>query len=132
MEAIEEALEILMAAPLALWRVARVDVAIYSSGSVLAQRLLFGSTAEGDLTPFITRFFDTAIGAKQTTDSYRHIAAELSCPPSQLLFISDVTGELDAAHAAGCQVILSVRPGNRPQPAHAYRSIDTFQNLQLC
>ena len=83
------------------WRDAGLDVAIYSSGSELAQRLIFGSTAYGDLTRFISRFFDTAVGAKGAPASYRRIAAELGRAPDRLLFISDVTTELDAASAGG-------------------------------
>ena len=108
------------------WRDAGVAVAIYSSGSELAQRLLFGSTASGDLTPLLARFFDTTVGAKQAAESYRRIARELGIPPDRMLFISDVTTELDAAHSAGCQVLLCVRPGNRPQPNHAYPVIERF------
>ena len=109
------------------WRDAGLDVAIYSSGSELAQQLIFGSTADGDLTRFISRFFDTAVGAKGAPASYRRIAAELGRAPDRLLFISDVTSELDAAVAAGCAVILCLRPGNRPQPDHAYKEISSFE-----
>jgi enolase-phosphatase E1 len=111
------------------WREAGLDVAIYSSGSELAQRLLLGTTSEGDLTPLIVRFFDTAVGAKQAPDSYQRIAGELRCPPARLLFISDVTAELDAAKAAGCQTVLCVRPGNRPQPAHGFHTIQSLDEI---
>jgi len=112
------------------WRDRGLDVAIYSSGSELAQRLIFGSTADGDLTRFISRFFDTAVGAKGAAASYRRIAAGLGRAPDRLLFISDVTAELDAARAAGCQVILCVRPGNRPQPDHSYPQIASFDEIK--
>jgi len=111
------------------WRDAGLDVAIYSSGSELAQQLIFGSTADGDLTRFISRFFDTAVGAKNAPGSYRRIAAELGRTPDRLLFISDVTSELDAADNAGCAAILCVRPGNRPQPAHSYPTISSFDEI---
>jgi enolase-phosphatase E1 len=111
------------------WRGAGLDVAIYSSGSELAQQLIFGSTAYGDLTRLISRFFDTAVGAKGAPASYRRIAAELGRAPDRLLFISDVTNELDAAQGAGCAVILCVRPGNRPQPAHSYPAISSFDEI---
>jgi enolase-phosphatase E1 len=97
------------------WRDAGVRVSIYSSGSVLAQRLLFSSTPYGDLTPHIDRFFDTSVGAKVSADSYRRIAEALGLPASRQLFVSDVVAELDAARGAGYRVLLSVRPGNRPQ-----------------
>jgi enolase-phosphatase E1 len=101
------------------WRQAGLDVAIYSSGSVLAQRRLFESTPDGNLTGLITAFFDTAAGPKTSRDSYVRIAQALGHEPSQILFISDVTAELAAARAAGYQVRLSVRPGNPPQPGAA-------------
>jgi enolase-phosphatase E1 len=111
------------------WREARLDVAIYSSGSELAQRLIFGNTPHGDLTPFISRFFDTAVGPKIAAESYRRIAAGLASAPDRILFISDVTAELDAAGSAGCQVLLCVRPGNRAQPDHLYAAISTFDEI---
>ena len=111
------------------WRDTPVDIAIYSSGSVLAQRLIFSTTTHGDLTPFISRFFDTAVGAKSSPDSYRRIAADLGCPPDRMLFVSDVTIELEAARSAGCQVLLCVRPGNRPQPKHSFAEISTFDEI---
>jgi enolase-phosphatase E1 len=111
------------------WRDAGLDVAIYSSGSELAQRLIFGCTAYGDLTRFISRFFDTAVGAKGAPASYRRIAAELGRTPDRLVFISDVTTELDAAGSAGWAAILCVRPGNRPQPDHSYREISSFEEI---
>jgi enolase-phosphatase E1 len=113
------------------WREAGLDVAIYSSGSELAQRLLFGTTIEGDLTPLVARFFDTAVGAKQAPDSYQGIARELGCSADRMLFVSDVTTELDAAKAAGCQTLLCVRPGNRPQPPHDYDVIQNFDEIGL-
>jgi enolase-phosphatase E1 len=113
------------------WRDAGLDVAIYSSGSELAQRLIFGSTIHGDLTRFIVRFFDTAVGAKGAPASYRRIAAELGRAADRLVFISDVTVELDAAASAGCEVILCVRPGNRPQPDCVYTEVSSFEEIEL-
>jgi len=97
------------------WRREGRQVAIYSSGSELAQRRLFESTPAGDLTPLITAFFDTRVGAKLESSSYAKIAQLLGQPPSSILFVSDVTAELQAARAAGLDVRLSVRPGNAPQ-----------------
>ena len=104
-------------------------MAIYSSGSELAQRLLFGSTDHGDLTALVARFFDTSVGPKASADSYRRIAGELGCPTSRLLFVSDVTSELDAASTAGCQARLCVRPGNHPQPPHTFAVIGSFDEI---
>jgi enolase-phosphatase E1 len=112
------------------WADQNVGVAIYSSGSELAQRVLFASTAAGDLTPFILAHFDTAVGAKAEPDSYRRIAAALGRAPAAVLFVSDVTSELAAASEAGQQVVLSVRPGNRPQhEAFRYETIQSFNEL---
>lgn len=87
-------------------------VAIYSSGSVEAQRLLFRHSTFGDLTPLIAGYFDTRTGAKAESASYAAIAAKLEVAPGSILFFSDVIRELDAACEAGCQTRLVVRPGN--------------------
>jgi enolase-phosphatase E1 len=94
----------------ARWSADGIALAIYSSGSELAQRRLFGTTPDGDLTRFISRFFDTAIGPKTAAESYRRIAEEMRRPPERLLFVSDAAAELDAARAAGWQVALCIRP----------------------
>ena len=111
------------------WRSREIDVAIYSSGSVLAQRLIFGHTASGDLTPRISQFFDATIGPKRSADSYRQIAAELNRAPNELLFLSDVHAELLAARAAGFKAMLCVRPGN-PEPAReGETAVETFDEI---
>jgi enolase-phosphatase E1 len=112
------------------WHAQQLDVCIYSSGSVLAQQLLFQTTAAGDLTRFLTGYFDTGIGPKASPDSYRRVAAALAAPAERLLFISDVTSELDAAHAAGLQTVLCVRPSN-PTPAHehSHSVIGSFDDI---
>jgi len=102
------------------WRGAGVDVAIYSSGSELAQRRLFESTEHGDLTALLSGFFDTAVGPKTAVESYQRIAKALGRAPREMLFISDVTAELVAARGAGLDTRLSVRPGNPPQPGAAH------------
>lgn len=97
------------------WNGEDKPVAIYSSGSVLAQKLLFRYTAHGDLTRFISEYFDTNVGGKRAAESYRRIAAAESFPPVEnSVFISDVIAELDAAKKAGFQTRLCVRPGNAP------------------
>jgi len=98
------------------WRQQLKDICIYSSGSVLAQKLLFAHTDAGDLTTLIGHYFDTNIGAKQDPDSYRRIAAALDRRASEIVFVSDREIELDAAALAGLEVLLCVRPGNDPQP----------------
>ena len=87
-------------------------VAIYSSGSVEAQQLLFRHSSVGDLTPYISGYFDTRVGAKGAAESYRAIAAAMGVRTDELLFVSDVVRELDAAREAGCGTRLSMREGN--------------------
>jgi enolase-phosphatase E1 len=112
------------------WRDAGHRIAIYSSGSELAQRRLFESTDAGDLTSVFDGFFDTRVGAKIDASSYANIARELGCDPGDVLFVSDVTRELAAARQAGCQVVLSLRPGNPPQPdASAFESVSSFDEI---
>jgi enolase-phosphatase E1 len=94
------------------WRRQKKMICIYSSGSVLAQQLLFRSTPAGDLTAYISVFFDTRVGAKTERESYRKIAGSFSHPPQQFLFISDVVKEIEAARVAGMQVLLCVRDEN--------------------
>ena len=114
------------------WRASGLDVAIYSSGSVLAQKMLFGTTADGDLTGLLSGFFDTAVGSKVTSDSYRRIASSIGREPSRILFVSDASAELDAARAAGCQVLLAVRPGNKPSDGRpSLEAIRSFEEIQV-
>ena len=93
----------------ARWKESGVDVAIYSSGSVVAQKLIFAGVLAS-----ITAFFDTAVGPKRSVGSFHRIAQELARSPDQILFVSDTPEELNAALDAGCQILLAVRPGNRP------------------
>jgi len=111
------------------WREAGIDVRIFSSGSTLAQKLLFESTKDGDLTKFLNGYFDTTTGPKDEPESYRNIAAAFGATPGDILFLSDVTPELDAAHAAGMKTSLCVRPGNPAQPPHDHRVITTFTEI---
>jgi enolase-phosphatase E1 len=106
--------------PVALerWRRQKRIVCIYSSGSVLAQQNLFRTTASGDLTSYISLFFDTRVGAKTEQESYKKIAASFSYAPNQFLFISDALKEIEAARSAGMQSLLCVR-GEQATPAHA-------------
>ena len=118
-----------MAPALERWRDRAIDIAIYSSGSVLAQRLIFAHTAAGDLTPRIRQFFDATIGPKRSADSYRQIASRLGLRPNELLFLSDVHAELTAARTAGLQAMLCVRPGNPEPPRDDEIAIQTFDDL---
>ena len=105
-------------------------IVIYSSGSVLAQKLIFGHTQGGDLRGWIEDYFDTAVGAKTQTASYRAIAAKLGTAPDEILFVSDAPAELQAAQEAGFGVRLAVRPGNKPvDPGAGYERVDSFAGL---
>ena len=109
------------------WTAAGIRIGIFSSGSVLAQQLLFAHSTAGDLSQFLSRYFDTRVGAKVDADSYRRIAAALAVPPPNVLFVSDVAGELDAARKAGLQTRLCVRPPAvtpRPSPHAIVESFD--------
>ncbi len=97
------------------WHKAGLRISIFSSGSALAQQQLFAHTGAGDLTTYITDYFDTTVGPKADPESYRRIANNLNLPAEEILFISDVVTELEAAREAGMQTRLSIRPGNQPQ-----------------
>ena len=94
------------------WKAQGKRIAIFSSGSVLAQKLIFKYSSFGDLSRFVSNYFDTATGAKREAESYANIARELGFKPEEILFVSDVTAELDAAREAGLQTVLSLREGN--------------------
>jgi len=113
---------------LARWRARGREVAIFSSGSVLAQKLLFSRSEAGDLTPFLRAYFDTTTGAKADRESYRKIAARLGHAPAQVLFVSDVTAELHAARAAGMATRLCVREGPRPATTD-HPAVRTFDEV---
>jgi enolase-phosphatase E1 len=113
------------------WKTADKTIGIYSSGSILAQQLLFRYSNHGDLTPFISNYFDTNTGPKREQRSYESIAAELNVQPAQVHFISDIPAELDAARAIGLQTSLSMRPGNAPlQGDPVHNIVTTFDGLE--
>ena len=113
------------------WRHAGLKISIFSSGSSLAQKLLFAHTEAGDLTGFIDNYFDTTVGSKTDVASYRRIASAWRLPAQDVLFISDVVPELDAAGATGMQTLLCIRPGNHPQPfAERYQKIRDFDEIR--
>jgi enolase-phosphatase E1 len=113
---------------LARWTAAGKAVAIFSSGSVLAQKLIFGHTPFGDLTKYLSAYFDTTTGPKGDALSYRRIATELQRNPARILFVSDAFAELDAAREAGLQTALAVRSDTLPT-SRAHSAITTFDRL---
>ncbi|KAH1120892.1 hypothetical protein J1N35_004052 [Gossypium stocksii] len=110
------------------WHASGVKVYIYSSGSRLAQRLLFGNTKFGDLRKYLSGYFDTAVGNKREKRSYVEITDTLGVDkPSEILFLTDIYQEAIAAKAAGMEAIISVRPGNSPLPDnHGFKTINSF------
>lgn len=119
-------------ATLEKWHAAGIDLRIYSSGSTTAQRLFFGHTIEGNLLSLFRGHYDTTTGSKRESTSYQRIASEFGVPPHEILFLSDVVAELDAARAAGLQTGLVFRPGNPPVPAEpTHPVVRDFSEIQL-
>lgn len=116
-------------AALARWRQQGRNVYIFSSGSVLAQKLLFANSTAGDLSIFIQSYFDTKVGRKQEAQSYRRIVRELAMDPLAVVFVSDVVAELDAAREAGMATVLCVRGELQGHPASSHASIRSFDEL---
>ena len=98
------------------WHDAGLPLYVYSSGSVPAQQLFFGHSDAGDLTPLVSGWFDTEVGGKREAASYTRIAREIGVEPADLLFLSDVVEELDAAREAGLQTVLVDRLEDYLQP----------------
>lgn len=113
------------------WRALDLDVRIYSSGSIAAQKLFFGHIAEvGNCLDLFTGHYDTTSGSKREPDSYRSIARDWGLPAGKILFISDLAAELLAARSAGLQVCASVRPGNASLPVEFdVRRIQSFDQV---
>ena len=101
-----------VARALRAWRAAGLQLAVYSSGSVAAQRLIFEHSVDGDLGDVFTAFFDTRTGPKREPASYDRIVIGLGLPPSEVLFLSDIEAELDAARAAGLRTCQLLRPSD--------------------
>lgn len=99
------------------WQASGIALYVFSSGSVQAQKLLFGYSDFGDLTPLFSGYFDTTVGAKRETESYRRIAREIGRLPAEILFLSDIREELDAARSAGMHTTWLIRDGALPASA---------------
>lgn len=112
------------------WKNLGKRISIYSSGSVLAQKMLFKHSNFGDLTPYLFSHFDTAVGGKREAESYLRISNELQVLPENVLFISDIPEELDAAKKTGMKTILSVRKGNKIVPTQSlHPEYSNFTNV---
>jgi enolase-phosphatase E1 len=115
---------------LAQWSDSGLDVRIYSSGSIEAQRLFFGHTSHGSLLPHLRGHYDTTTGPKREAASYAAIAADMGLEPRRILFVSDVGEELDAARRAGMATALAVRPGNRqPGGLLEHEPLESFAEI---
>lgn len=113
---------------LRIWRRQGISLYVFSSGSAQAQKLLFAHTEYGDLTPLFSGYFDTTVGNKREAGSYRKIAAAIGTKPGEILFLSDIREELDAAHMAGMHVIGLVREGIT-DPGAAHRKVKNFDEI---
>lgn len=111
------------------WHADGKRIAIFSSGSVLAQKLLFGHSNAGDLTKFIEAYFDTTTGPKREAKSYSAIAETLGVRNENIAFVSDVEAELDAAKEAGMQTALMIRPGAADTNGGRHATIKSFDEL---
>jgi enolase-phosphatase E1 len=110
------------------WRERGLDLYVYSSGSVAAQRLLFSHTERGDLTPLFSGYFDTTTGSKLAADSFRAIARSIGLPAGAALFLSDHPGEIEAATDAGMQALLVDR-GSAAASAATSDRIRSFDDI---
>jgi enolase-phosphatase E1 len=122
------------AAQLRAWHAAGHELDVYSSGSVGAQKLFFGYSEQGDLTPLVSGYFDTEVGGKRDAASYARIAAALGRTPGDIVFLSDVVEELDAARDAGLATVLVDRREDYPVPrtgdaAHGHRRAESFAQI---
>jgi enolase-phosphatase E1 len=117
------------AARLRGWHEAGHRIFVYSSGSIAAQKLYFAHTSEGDLTPLLDGYFDTTTGGKREAESYRAIAAQIGVAPADIVFLSDVEAELEAAEQAGLRTVWLTRDG-RPEGA-TRPSVSSFEEIRL-
>ena len=112
------------------WHSAGLDTRIFSSGSILAQKLLFGYSEVGDLTRYLKGYFDTTTGPKKDESSYRPIASRFGVAPESILFVSDVVEELDAARTAGMHTRLCRRQANAEvTDPHSHPTIHSFDEI---
>lgn len=116
------------------WHDAGLPLYVYSSGSVPAQRLFFGHSDAGDLTGLFSGWFDTEIGGKREANSYRRIAEAIGVAPGDVLFLSDIVEELDAAREAGMQTVLLDRREDYPmqrtgEATRGHRRVESFEDV---
>ncbi len=112
------------------WHARGIRLYVFSSGSVQAQKLLFAHTEHGDLTPLFSGYFDTTLGAKKEPASYRKIAQAIGLAPGDILFLSDVKEELDAAREAGMRTTHLLRGGGETLAAE-HPQARSFDDINL-
>ena len=117
------------------WHAQKIDLYIFSSGSVQAQELFFQYSCYGDLRPLFSGYFDTTMGPKVASESYTAIAANIGLPTNELLFLSDTEAELDAAKEAGLNTTWVIRPQDSPLAIDGLRSVHplvcTFDDIAV-
>jgi len=116
-------------ARLRAWQAAGKRIYVYSSGSVPAQKLLFAHTEAGDLSSIFSGYFDTEMGGKREADAYRKIAKAIELPAHEILFLSDIVEELDAARAAGFATTLLARPPSHCPAYSEHRCVTNFDAI---
>ena len=117
-------------AGLKAWQQQGLKLYVYSSGSIYAQKLLFGYSDFGDMTPLFSGYFDTTTGAKGDAESYRKIAAAIQLPANEILFLSDIETELDAARAAGMKTVWLLRNAAFNVQAD-HQQVSTFSDIDI-
>lgn len=110
------------------WKNQGLKMGVFSSGSIAAQKLIFGFSEAGDLTPFFSDYFDTTTGGKREMETYPKIASALELASGQILFLSDIVEELEAADQAGMQTVQLVRPGTT---ANWPRTVESFSEIEI-
>lgn len=113
------------------WKEAGVDIRIFSSGSVTAQKVFLQNTIHGALSEYLSGHYDTTTGPKREPESYLAIASDARFEPAQILFLSDIEAELKAASAAGFKVALVVRPGNAPAEGDDFATVESFEQISV-
>jgi enolase-phosphatase E1 len=111
------------------WRAAGFSLWVFSSGSIKGQKLIYGYTPFGDLNPFFSGYFDTTTGPKLAASSYTAIARAIGLPPGRILFLSDHTGELDAARAAGLGTAALNRGETVLREGHGHPEFKSFADI---
>jgi enolase-phosphatase E1 len=120
-----------VAAKLREWKARGLRLYVYSSGSVAAQKLFFAHSEAGDLTSLFDGYFDTEIGGKREADSYKRIVSTMGVPAGQVLFLSDIAAELDAARASGLRTTQVCRPPEICAQAGAHPCVADFDGIVI-